>query len=89
MLDEGLAEASAVLGRLAAAQVAYERAVRLQPENGDAWYQLGRFHYESRCDPKTALLYLDRSWHLDPLSIDTNALLDIVKPRAAAGRDCR
>ena len=78
-----------ITGRLAAAQAVYERAARLQPENGEAWYQLGRFHYESRCDPKTALLYLDRSWHLDPLSIDTNALLDIVKPRVAAGRDCR
>jgi tetratricopeptide (TPR) repeat protein len=78
-----------ITGRLAAAQAAYERAVRLQPENGEAWYQLGRFHYESRCDPKTALLYLDRSWHLDPLSIDNNALLDVVKPRVAAGQDCR
>jgi hypothetical protein len=77
-----------ILGRPAAAQAAYERAARLQPENAEVWYQLGRFHYEARCDPKTALLYLDRSWHLDPLSRDTNSLLDVVKPRAAAGGDC-
>ena len=78
-----------ILGRPAAAQAVYERAVRLQPENAEVWYQLGRFHYESRCDPKTALLYLDRSWRLDPLSLDTNLLLDVVKPRVAAGQDCR
>jgi hypothetical protein len=78
-----------ILGRLPAAQAAYEHAARLQPENAEVWYQLGRFHYESRCDPKTALLYLARSWHLDPLSRDTNSLLDVVKPRVAAGQDCR
>lgn len=78
-----------ILGRLGAAEAAYQLAVRLQPENAEVWYQLGRFHYESRCDPRTALLYLDRSWHLDPLSRDTNALLDVVKPRVAAGQDCR
>ena len=68
-----------VLGRLDAAQTAYERAVRLQPENADAWYELGRFHFESRCRPRAALVYLDRAWHLDPLSQDIGRLLEEVR----------
>jgi Tfp pilus assembly protein PilF len=77
-----------VMGRTDAAQAAYERAARLQPENAEVWYELGRFHYESRCDPRTALLYLDRSWHLDPLSRDTDALLDTVRAAIAAKAGC-
>jgi cytochrome c-type biogenesis protein CcmH/NrfG len=77
-----------LMGRLGAAQAAYERAARLQPQNAEVWYQLGRFHYESRCDPTTALPYLDRSWHLDPLSQDTGRLLEAVRAAIAENGGC-
>lgn len=71
-------------GRLDAAQERYEEAVRLQPENGQTWYELGRFEYEARRDAEDALVYLDRSWGLDRQSPDTGPLLDRVRAELAA-----
>jgi tetratricopeptide (TPR) repeat protein len=72
-----------LMGRLGDAQAAYERAVRLQPQNAEVWYQLGRFHFESRCNLPQALAYADRSWQLDPLSQDTGRLLEAVRAAIA------
>jgi tetratricopeptide (TPR) repeat protein len=74
-----------VMRRLDQAQAAYERAVRLQPQNAEVWYQLGRFFFESRCNLPRALVYADRSWHLDPLSQDTGRLLEAVRAAIAEG----
>jgi tetratricopeptide (TPR) repeat protein len=79
------ATALEVMGRLDEAQATYERAVRLQPQNAEVWYQLGRFHFESRCNLPRALAYADRSWHLDPFSQDTGRLLEAVRAAIAEG----
>ena len=68
-----------------AARSAYERAVRLQPENPDTWYELGRFEYEQR-NLARALLYLDRSWGLDRQSPETGPLLDRVREELSRRR---
>jgi hypothetical protein len=57
----------------------FRRAVELQPENPQTWYELGRFEFETRRRPDTALLYADRSWGLDRRSPDTGALLDAIR----------
>jgi len=62
----------------------FRRAVELQPENPQTWYELGRFEFETRRRPDTALLYADRSWGLDRRSPDTGALLDAIRAELEA-----
>jgi O-Antigen ligase/Tetratricopeptide repeat len=52
-------------GDLDAAERLLRDAVELQPENGETWYELGRFEFEVRDDLGAALRDLDRSYALD------------------------
>ena len=58
-------------------------AVELQPENGETWYELGRFEFEVRGDLANALRHLDRSYALDSFG-PSGPVLDEV--RAAIAR---
>jgi tetratricopeptide (TPR) repeat protein len=73
------ATAFELMDRLDEAEALYVEAVRLQPRNPQAWYELGRFEYQARDDLTAALVYLDRSWGLDRQSPDTGPLLDRVR----------
>jgi Tfp pilus assembly protein PilF len=52
-------------GDLDGAERLLRDAVDLQPENGETWYELGRFEFEVRDDLGAALRHLDRSYALD------------------------
>jgi O-Antigen ligase/Tetratricopeptide repeat len=82
-----LAEASLAegAGRLDEAEELYRDGVRLQPQNPETWYQLGRFRFEARDDPEGALVLLDRSYALDAYHAETPALLNVVRAALAAG----
>jgi tetratricopeptide (TPR) repeat protein len=58
-------------------------AVELQPENGETWYELGRFEFEARGDLENALRHLDRSYALDSFGPSGPVLDDV---RAAIAR---
>jgi tetratricopeptide (TPR) repeat protein len=81
-----LAEASLAegAGRLDEAEELYRDAVRLQPQNPETWYQLGRFRFEARNDPAGALAILDRSYALDAYHAETPALLNDVRAALAS-----
>jgi hypothetical protein len=53
-------------GRLAAARDAYVDAVRLRPENPDAWYALGLFEFQALEQMCTAYEFLNNAYTLDP-----------------------
>jgi hypothetical protein len=53
-------------GRLAAAEDAYEEAVRLQPANAETWRRLGRFQLSSLNQPGDALASFRSAYFLDP-----------------------
>ena len=57
----------------------YRRAASLQPENPEAWYQLGRFRFETRRDLDGAYADLNRSYNLDSFHPRTGELLDEVR----------
>ncbi|MGE5689620.1 MAG: O-antigen ligase family protein [Pseudomonadota bacterium] len=79
------ASAEEIRGNLDEAERLFRRAVELQPENPQTWYELGRFEFETRRRPATALVYADRSWGLDRRSPDTGTLLDRIRAALAAG----
>jgi hypothetical protein len=81
-VEAALAEGA---GRLDEAEELLRDAVRLQPQNPETWYQLGRFRFESRNDPAGALVLLDRSYALDAYHAETPALLNDVRAALAAG----
>jgi O-antigen ligase len=72
-------------GRLDEAESLLREAVRLQPQNPETWYQLGRFRFEARDDPAGALLILDRGYALDAYHAQIPALLNHVRAALAAG----
>jgi lipoprotein NlpI len=55
-------------GDKAAAVAWYERATRLQPENPDAWYDLGLYLAIATGDQCAAYAALNHSYTLDPTS---------------------
>ena len=83
-LDPLLVQAAALeqLGDVVAARRRYADAVRLQPLNWRAWYELGRFEEDLEEWPR-ALRPLERAVQLDPL----NPLVttELARARAAAG----
>ena len=83
-LDPLLVQAAALeqLGDVVAARQRYADAVRLQPLNWRAWYELGRFEEDLEEWPR-ALRPLERAVQLDPL----NPLVttELARARAAAG----
>ena len=52
-------------GRLREARELYVRAVELQPENPETWYELGRFELDVSRNSISARRYLERSRRLD------------------------
>ena len=62
------------------AEAFYEQATRLQPENPDAWYQLGIFRYTTG-DMCGAYVALNTEYTLDPKSslFDRGGAFDIAK----------
>lgn len=60
-----LALARVAQGRIDDAERAYARAVRLQPDNPDTWYELGSFELDTRHDRSAACAFLTRSVELD------------------------
>jgi hypothetical protein len=57
--------AEIALGELAAAERSLLRAVELQPENPDVWYELGLFELEVANRPENAVAALERAVELD------------------------
>jgi hypothetical protein len=53
-------------GRTAQAQLALERAVRLQPANADTWSRLGELRLSALDDPRGALRAFRAAYFLDP-----------------------
>jgi len=72
-------------GNLAEAERLLRQAVELQPENGETWYELGRFEFESRGELRLALRHLDRSYALDSFG-PAGPVLDEVRAAIAARR---
>src|SRR5262249_49955533 len=68
-------------------RVGYEQAVRLEPNDPQNWYLLGRFYFYDfdQPDPDAALRALLISRKLDPLSADT--LLELATNYHDAGKD--
>ena len=65
---EARALAADAAGDRRAAVAWYEEAVDLQPENPDAWYELGLYHVVATGDQCAAYEALNRSYTLDPKS---------------------
>jgi hypothetical protein len=53
-------------GRLAAAEQAYEEAVRIQPASAETWRRLGRFQLSTLNQPSDALASFRAAYFLDP-----------------------
>ena len=53
-------------GRLAAAEEAYEEAVRIQPANAETWRRLGRFQLSAINQPSDALASFRAAYFLYP-----------------------
>jgi cytochrome c-type biogenesis protein CcmH/NrfG len=71
-------------GRTREAQLALERAVRLQPANAATWSRLGRLRLSVLNDPRGALRAFRAAYFLDPRSPQT--VSDVLEAsRAAAG----
>jgi hypothetical protein len=83
-LDPLLVQAAALeqLGDVVAARRRYADAVRLQPLNWRAWYELGRFEEDLEEWPR-ALPPLERAVQLDPLN--PLATTELARARDAAG----
>jgi hypothetical protein len=62
------AQAADAAGDRAAAVAWYEKATRVQPENPDAWYDLGLYHAIATHDLCAAYAAFNRSYTLDPAS---------------------
>jgi tetratricopeptide (TPR) repeat protein len=60
------ADAEATLGNTRKAWSLYLRATRVQPDNKETWFELGRFELELGC-PRYALPHLERFQALDPM----------------------
>lgn len=63
-------------GRIAEAEHAYVRAVRLQPDNPETWYELGAFELETRRDRPAACVLLRHAAELDRFDTDAKQLRD-------------
>ena len=81
LAEAALAEGA---GRLDEAEARLREAVRLQPQNPETWYQLGRFRFEARNDPAGALVILDRGYALDAYHAEIPRLLNEVRAELAA-----
>jgi len=71
-------------GRNFAARRALEDAVRLQPENAQAWLQLAEFELNELRRPAVALAAIRPALYLDPRSADAVAVFLTAKRRASA-----
>jgi len=70
----------------------YREAVRLQPRNPEAWYQLGCFHADALRQPHAAFPLLDRSYALDrygPSGEPLDRVRAQMENRAEPGLVCR
>jgi O-antigen ligase len=65
---DALAVAADAAGNDAAAVAWYEKATKLQPENPDAWYELGLYHAIATGDQCSAYQALNHAYTLDPKS---------------------
>jgi hypothetical protein len=73
-------------GRLAAAEDAYEEAVRIQPANAEAWRRLGRFQLSSLNQPSDALASFRAAYFLDPREpASTSDFLEASRANGQAG----
>jgi hypothetical protein len=66
--------ARALQGRFDEAERAYARAVRLQPDNPNTWFELGSFELDTRHNPVAACAFLTRALELDRLDPSTKKL---------------
>jgi len=71
---DALASARLAQGRLADAENAYVRAVRLQPKNPETWYALAAFELDGRHAPRLACAVAARGLRLDPFDRGTRKL---------------
>jgi len=71
-------------GRNFAARRALEAAVRLQPENPQAWLQLAEFELNELRRPAVALAAIRPALYLDPRSADAVAVFLTAKRKASA-----
>jgi O-Antigen ligase len=53
-------------GNIPGAKRLYDKAVRLKPNDAEAWYEYGVFELKVDCFPLRAYQYLNRSYTLDP-----------------------
>jgi tetratricopeptide (TPR) repeat protein len=73
-------------GRLAAAEDAYEEAVRIQPASAEAWRRLGRFQLSSLNQPADALASFRAAYFLDPRDpASTSDFLEASRANGQAG----
>ncbi|HSC91965.1 MAG TPA: O-antigen ligase family protein [Gaiellaceae bacterium] len=77
------ASAEEIRGNLDEAERQFRHAVELQPRNPETWYELGRFEFEARRRPRSALVYADRSYALDSWPPETGALLNEIRAELA------
>jgi len=58
-------------GRLAAAELALQEAVQLQPSSAETWRRLGQFQFSVLHDPAAALRSFRATYYLDPANQDS------------------
>ena len=78
-----LAAIEEVRGRLAAAEIALEQAIRLQPSSAETWRRLGRFQLSVLSDPEAASKSFRAAYFLDPRNPASTS--DFLEARRAAG----
>jgi TolB-like protein/DNA-binding winged helix-turn-helix (wHTH) protein/Tfp pilus assembly protein PilF len=79
-----LAKLRHYIGDLAGAEVAYQRAIELNPNNAGAYVNYGALLFSSLSRPAEALRYFEKAVALDPLSSSARSFLG--SGLAAAGR---
>jgi hypothetical protein len=60
------AEIEGAAGNIPEAKRLYRKAVRLKPNDAEAWFEFGEFELKVDCFPLRAYQYLNRSYTLDP-----------------------
>ena len=66
----------------------YREAVDTQPDNPDAWVELGQFELDVRKDPCAAYLSLEKAYELDrynPVISKKGGPLDVARAKVNAG----
>ena len=58
-------------GRLAAAELALQEAVQLQPSSAETWRRLGQFQFSVLHDPAASLRSFRATYYLDPVNPDS------------------